>query len=130
MLASWRFFASCAPHDHGFSTGTVLVVEGQFEELSYKWSSDSGDIKADLQSLRRASKGQFLEVEGDTFHSMKNVGQTGITLHFYTPAISNMKVLDLRNKQTLTVSEDCGAWIPTDLHKIKGIQKWQKTQIG
>jgi len=130
MMASWRPHATCAPHDHGFSTGTVLVLEGSFEEMSYKWSADSGEVAVDPSTARRASLGQFIEVEGNTFHHMRNLGDVGVTLHFYTPAISNMKVLDLDNKKTLIVSEDCGAWIPKDPKKIREIQPWQRTQIG
>lgn len=123
MMASWRPHAECAPHDHGFSTGCVLVLDGEFEEISYIQTADKG-LVADLSTARRARKNQIIPVEGKTFHSMKSLGDLGITLHFYTPAIHNMKVLDLKNKRTLVVSEDCGAWVPQDTQKIIEVMPW------
>jgi cysteine dioxygenase len=129
MLASWRPNMECAPHDHGFSSGTVLVLEGAFEEVSYT-PMDNGELAINPKTARRLQKGQFIEVEGDVFHSMKNIGNIGLTLHFYKPSIQNMQVLDLKNKQTLMVTGDCGAWIPSDAQKIIGVQKWSQTKIG
>ena len=130
MMASWRPNTECAPHNHGFSTGTVLVLEGAFEEISYRPVPETGDLATHTGSARRLQKGQFIEVEGNVFHSMRNLGNIGFTLHFYTPAIKNMQVLDLKNKRTLTLGDNCGAWIPTDTDKIKGIQAWPQIKIG
>src|SRR5688500_6686312 len=47
MLATWSEGQACAPHDHGASSGAVLVLEGTFVETSYRM--DQGQLEATWQ---------------------------------------------------------------------------------
>lgn len=124
MLAVWRPYSECAPHDHGFSTGMVYVIEGVFAEYTFV-KNDNNVWLRDTESLLVAQKGDQIKVDIGGFHSMKNMSEIGITLHFYTPAVENMKVIDLNKKEIITVVSDCGAWVPEDKNKIISRQSWK-----
>ena len=107
MLARWTPGIACAPHDHGQSSGWVLFLEGEFSETSYAWES---------QALRPGPARVFLAgsrvgVEPGEIHSCQ-CSSAGLSLHLYFPRIEGMRVYDIRGQRTLTVSDDCGAWIP------------------
>jgi cysteine dioxygenase len=107
MLARWTPDRECAPHDHGASAGWVFYLEGNFVEESYRWQD--GELISAGSHAHRA--GTHTEVRKDEIHSCKCDGQ-GLSLHIYFPRIERMRVYDPEGRRTITVSDDCGAWIP------------------
>jgi cysteine dioxygenase len=120
MLATWVVGAECAPHDHGHSDGAVWLVTGEFLESHYSF-----DEKFETVGTPRVwTKDSLLSVVSGEIHSMKALSG-GISLHFYAPAIHDMKVFDVHNRRTLTVADDCGAWVPENSTKILDWVSWQ-----
>jgi cysteine dioxygenase len=113
MLASWRGDEACAPHDHGASRGLVCVLEGSFRETLYRMQSG---VFTTLSQRDHATHA-LINVERDVIHAMEPRGP-GVTLHVYAPAISCMRVFDCERHEALTVSDDCGAWIPRDVRMV------------
>lgn len=119
MLATWRKGAACAPHDHGFSKGVVWLVDGDFKETHY-------ELKTSLTVLGKTifhPAGTLLTVTAGDIHSMVAL-DGGMSLHIYTPPIQEMKVFDSQNRCTLTVDDDCGAWIPFDKTQVVSQREW------
>ena len=121
MLACWRPQSECAPHDHGFSQGRVLALGGSFIESDFGWR-DENLVRLGGRAIESLSA---LPVDLGHIHSMKCNSDNGLTLHFYRPAISQMKVFDLEKRRTLMVTDDCGAWIPQP-HQIVTAEPWKK----
>jgi len=119
MLATWANSLSCAPHDHGISCGWVFYLQGDFEEMTYRWQD--GLLKIDAKRLLPV--GSHIDISENTIHSCKALSQ-GLSLHIYFPRIEGMRVHDLRNQQTLLVADDCGAWIPSNKKDVKEIIQW------
>jgi predicted metal-dependent enzyme (double-stranded beta helix superfamily) len=107
MLARWSPGRTCAPHDHGASSGWVFYLEQDFEEQGYAWRD--GALAPAWTSLHRA--GTYTEVRQREIHSCVCHGP-GLSLHVYFPRIEKMRVYDLAERRTITVADDCGAWIP------------------
>ena len=107
MLARWAPGQPCAPHDHGASAGWVFYLDQDFEEQSYAWRE--GELAPTGTILHRA--GTFTEVRRQEIHSCLCLGN-GLSLHVYFPRIERMRVYDLGRRMTVTVADDCGAWIP------------------
>lgn len=121
MVASWRQGHECMPHDHGYSEGCVVNLLGRFKETSYAFEGEqlikTGEaFHQNLYSL--------MDVDTARVHSMHCVDKEGLTLHIYSPAIDNMKVFDPSVRRTLTVANNCGAWIPVDQKQILKEQFW------
>lgn len=121
MLATWAKGAECAPHDHGWSTGIVWLVSGRFMESEYTF--DGGLTLTDSKPLSRSMS--VMRVDHSDIHSMRSLDQ-GISLHIYSPPIVQMKVYDQANRRVITVSDDCGAWIPADKKYILDIRPWHQ----
>lgn len=119
MLATWAPRAECAPHDHGFSKGLVWLVEGDFLETHYDFNNDLSVVGNTVAH----SAGALLKVIPGDIHSMTSVAG-GSTLHIYTPVIDAMKVYDAGGKRTLTVDENCGAWVPKNPSQILETTAW------
>jgi len=119
MLAGWGRDAACAPHDHAGGVGVVQVLDGAFTETDWVWRDG---ILAPGAS-RRWCAGQSIPVVAGGIHSMMAHG-AGTTLHLYTPAISGMRVFDPARRQTLSVRDDCGAWVPRDEALILARADW------
>jgi cysteine dioxygenase len=121
MLATWKAGAQSAPHDHGSSRGIVWLAQGHFIEDLYRFdgslhriaSCDHGDARA------------VTRVDAAGIHSMR-VPLGGISLHIYHPPIHAMQVYDPSARRTLTVSDACGAWVPSDPELIVSVQTWPK----
>jgi cysteine dioxygenase len=113
MLASWTGREACAPHDHGSSRGAVFVVEGAFLETWYR--VERGLFRGFAR--REYGPGALMGVDRELIHAMEPVGP-GLTLHVYAPPISCMRVFDRGRGEALTVADDCGAWIPSDVRLV------------
>jgi cysteine dioxygenase len=119
MLAGWGKDAECAPHDHAGGVGVVQVLDGVFTETDWVWR----DGTLALGASRRWRAGDSIPVVAGGIHSMLAHG-AGTTLHLYTPAISGMRVFDPARRQTLSVRDECGAWVPRDEALILARVDW------
>ncbi|MEM4251560.1 MAG: hypothetical protein QW828_06995 [Candidatus Bathyarchaeia archaeon] len=119
LLVSWSEAVECAPHDHSLATGRVALLRGVFTERFWQWKQR----RLMLLNVRHWQAGTVLSVSAGSIHSMQAEGG-GISLHLYTPAITGMRVYDLKTHRTLTVSDDCGAWIPEDDAHIVSVERW------
>ncbi|MBC7741195.1 MAG: cysteine dioxygenase family protein [Bdellovibrionaceae bacterium] len=120
MLAKWSYQASASPHNHGFSKGLIWFVQGDFSERHFIFSE--GELKSSGEPVQ-FKEGSVAQVVSNDIHSCCPV-KDGVSLHIYSPAIQKMKVWDLKNRETLTVADECGAWIPKDLKLIANRVKW------
>ena len=125
MLAGWGRDAECAPHDHAGGVGVVRVLDGAFTETDWVWQ---GGILA-RGATRRWCAGDSIPVVAGGIHSMMAHG-AGTTLHLYRPAISGMRVFDPARRQTLSVRDDCGAWVPRDEALVLARVDWQTAGQG
>ena len=119
MLAGWSSGAECAPHDHAGGVGVVQVLDSLFTETDWVWRDGS----LARGPSRRWRAGDSIPVVAGGIHSMMADG-AGTTLHLYTPAISGMRVFDPARRQTLSVRDDCGAWVPRDEALILARVDW------
>ena len=111
MLARWRPGHGCAPHDHGGAGGFVIPVEGAFVERRFGW--DGTRLVVAEQATR--PKGAPIRISSEDIHDM-TAGASGLTLHFYSPPASSMRVFDLERAEALELVGNYGAWIPQGDH--------------
>jgi ubiquinone/menaquinone biosynthesis C-methylase UbiE/predicted metal-dependent enzyme (double-stranded beta helix superfamily) len=111
MLARWRPGHSCAPHDHGGAGGFVIPVEGTFVERRYCWDGP----QLVVAELANRPEGVPIRVASEDIHDM-TAGERGLTLHFYSPPASSMRVFDLQRAEMLELVGNYGAWIPQGDH--------------
>jgi ubiquinone/menaquinone biosynthesis C-methylase UbiE len=111
MLARWRPGHDCAPHDHGGAGGFVIPVEGTFVERRFSWDGP------ELVVAERANRPQGvpIRIASEDIHDM-TAGARGLTLHFYSPPASGMRVFDLQRAEVLELVGNYGAWIPQGDH--------------
>jgi predicted metal-dependent enzyme (double-stranded beta helix superfamily) len=107
MLAGWPRGARSAPHDHGSAAGFVFVIDGHFAETRYAF--DGRNLRA-LASHRYAPWDCLCAAPG-AIHDM-HAHSEGTSLHFYAPAIADMRVFDLVARATFVVPGEAGAWPP------------------
>jgi hypothetical protein len=119
LLVRWREDTFCAPHDHGQARGQVCLLRGQFVERLWRWRE--GDL---VPAAERAyASPAIIDVKSGIIHDMKASG-SGVGIHFYQPAIQGMQVFDRERRETLTVSDECGAWVPADPSLVLGRKAW------
>ena len=111
MLARWRPGHGCAPHDHGGAGGFVIPVEGAFVERRFGW--DGPRLVVAEQATR--PEGAPIRITSEDIHDM-TAGASGLTLHFYSPPASSMRVFDLERAEALELVGNYGAWIPQGDH--------------
>src|SRR5271166_2445242 len=111
MLARWRPGHGCAPHDHGGAGGFVIPVEGTFLERRFGW--DGPRLVVAEQATR--PEGAPIRISSEDIHDM-TAGASGLTLHFYSPPASSMRVFDLERAEALELVGNYGAWIPQGDH--------------
>jgi ubiquinone/menaquinone biosynthesis C-methylase UbiE/predicted metal-dependent enzyme (double-stranded beta helix superfamily) len=111
MLARWRPGHGCAPHDHGGAGGFVIPVEGTFVERRFAWD---GPRLIVAEHASRA-EGVPIRIAPKDIHDM-TAGSRGLTLHFYSPPASSMRVFDLERAEVLELVGNYGAWIPQGDH--------------
>ena len=112
MLARWRPGHGCAPHDHGGAGGFVIPIEGTFAERRFSW--DGPRLVVTEQATR--PEGIPIRITSDDIHDM-TAGARGLTLHFYSPPASSMRVFDLQRAEVLELVGNYGAWIPPGDHQ-------------
>jgi len=120
MLACWSYQAMALPHNHGNSKGLIWFVQGDFTEQHYIFNHNH------LQKITQAfyyQENSVVRISENEIHSCCP-DSTGLSLHIYSPPITNMKVWDEENKQTLTVAPECGAWVPENKNLILSEVKW------
>jgi predicted metal-dependent enzyme (double-stranded beta helix superfamily) len=119
LLATWAEGARCAPHDHGPARGFVLLLRGQFVERT--WARRGSDlVVTSTRTLRAPAR---LPVDQGHIHDML-ASAGGLSLHVYLPSIRRMRVFDVTRRETLVVSDDCGAWIPAETGQIVSREAW------
>lgn len=118
MLATWTPGASCAPHDHGGSSGGVRVLRGVATHRIYRVHDGALTLLAE----ERVAAGAVLTFGAGLIHSMGDGGGDAplVTLHLYAGPIPHMVVYDLERRETLKVDGGCGAWVPEDPAQILG----------
>ncbi|MGV0805936.1 hypothetical protein [Mycolicibacterium setense] len=111
MLARWRPGQRCAPHDHGGAGGFVIVLEGRFEERRFGWDGSELIVAGSAEYLAGAAT----RITSDVIHDMAGL-DGGLTLHFYSPPATSMRVFDLDHSEMLELVGNYGAWIPAGQH--------------
>ncbi|MCV7111314.1 methyltransferase domain-containing protein [Mycolicibacterium setense] len=111
MLARWRPGQRCAPHDHGGAGGFVIVLQGRFEERRFGWDGPELAITGSAEHLAGAAT----RITSDVIHDMAGL-DGGLTLHFYSPPATSMRVFDLEHSEMLELVGNYGAWIPAGQH--------------
>lgn len=90
-LIAWRPGADLALHDHGGSTGAVLVVQGGLMERS----TDRLDPRPP-QTVRVPAR-EPLAIEPTRIHGLWNPGpSTAVSVHVYSPPLATMTFYDPR----------------------------------
>ncbi|MFK3936950.1 cysteine dioxygenase [Alkalihalobacillus sp. NPDC078783] len=108
LLMNWSDL-SCAPHDHGLSSGWIQVISGSTINTVYR--VDKGELPEAYFS-RVEHKGSFFFAPRNGVHKMRAQEQDLVTLHLYSPPIKSMIVYDLEACAACMVSDQCGAWWP------------------
>jgi cysteine dioxygenase len=116
-----RFAADtfCAPHDHADALAYVSVLQGELHEQRFAF--DHRALVAGFS--QRACAGEVFEVPRNTIHCMKGTADA-LALHFYSPAISGMRIYDALGRRTLVLHDDCGAWMPADPAHVLSVAAW------
>ncbi|OBJ98595.1 hypothetical protein A5638_09415 [Mycolicibacterium fortuitum] len=111
MLARWRPGQRCAPHDHGGAGGFVIVLQGGFEERRFDWDGPRLTVTTSTEH----HTGGVTSITSDVIHDMAGL-DGGLTLHFYSPPATSMRVFDLDRSEMLELVGNYGAWIPREPH--------------
>lgn len=116
IAMNWGARRTCAPHDHGSSFGWVNVMSGDVEHTLY--TLDQSDVP--VAYLTRTEKfGSRYFAPRSMVHAMGNPSDDlTVTVHIYAPPITRMKVYDLEKCAVCVVSDDCGAWWPTEQRQL------------
>lgn len=120
MLAHWSYDAASCPHNHGFSKGLIWFMQGSFQEQHFEFKNRALNKIGDVIKY---NQGEVTLVMSNDIHSSRSLAN-GISLHLYSPSIHSMKVWDTDNQETLTVADECGAWVPKDQALITKRVKW------
>jgi cysteine dioxygenase len=120
LLMRWHAGICCAPHDHGAASGTIHIVSGHFVERHYRFDGASLKVTATLRHAGPA----IIEVAPHTIHDMRSESG-GVTVHHYAPRISGMRVFNHALRETLVVTDDCGAWVPCTAAQIVTRSPWR-----
>lgn len=113
IAMKWPPSSQSLPHDHGQSSGIALIISGEATHIIY-------NCQLHCVNVHTVKKDKMLMVTTGMIHQMGNssFSESLITLHFYKPCITRMKVYDLKQQRYAIVSDDCGAWWPKDANKI------------
>lgn len=120
LLVSFADGVFCAPHDHGAAKGFVCLLEGEIEERRFVLQGDA--LRPTRAQTMRAPA--LLSVPAQVIHQMKGRDHA-LALHFYVPAIHHMRIYDQAARRTVTVRDDCGAWLPADRSSVLSETTWR-----
>lgn len=111
MLARWQRDAQCAIHDHGGGHGRVYVLSGGVHEQ--RWVDEAAVRNGQLPAVRVLRAGESLQVDSATFHAMRSDADLEtLTLHAYVGVAHPVRIALPRQRSTLAVPSDHGAWLP------------------
>ena len=119
-LLSWAVGATCAPHDHGLSDGIIWLAQGRFLETHYIFN---GTLELSGSTVHNETN-TVLSIDHNDIHSLL-AADGGTSLHIHFPPVHDMQVYDYKNRRTVTVRDECGAWIPCDKNQILDESEWQ-----
>jgi cysteine dioxygenase len=103
----------CLPHYHGDSQGFAIVIAGPVVHVGYEMTEDG--LRPGPQD--RFETGDPIPVDHGLIHHMGSPVPEGggVTVHFYAPRITGMRVFPQLDAPPIVVPDNCGAWIPADL---------------
>jgi Cysteine dioxygenase type I len=107
LLVSWSRGIRCAPHDHAGASGTLILLHGTFHERRFI-DTPEGPSLLDERVLKGPTQ---VAIPAGTIHDML-APSGGLSVHCYWPALNGMSVFDFARRETLTLTQDCGAWLP------------------
>jgi len=85
----WSRAAALGLHDHGGSSGAVVVVDGELVEVRVGDEAQPGPRR---RTLRR---GDLISIAPRTVHSISNRGRAdALSVHVYSPPLSGMNFFD------------------------------------
>ena len=85
------------------------MLSGGVDENLWQWR----DASLTCVGRRAWPQGSVIPVHAGAIHDMQAAGEA-LGLHLYAPPVSAMRVHDVNRRETLTVADDCGAWIPAN----------------
>jgi len=119
LVMTWRAGGLCAAHDHGAAGGQVHVVAGGLIERRYHFDGRGLEVVSEV----RVEAPALIEIGPGVIHDMHASPGT-VTVHVYRPRVLGMRIYDPEARETLVVSDDCGAWIPRDPNDIQARTRW------
>jgi cysteine dioxygenase len=107
IVMNWKPRQKSNIHDHGNSFGCVYSVTGNANNVLYNDNFDQvGTIPLVNNAIAEVPKGIFHVIEN-------NNDDYAVSLHFYVPPMSGMRVIDAEDKtKSYFVKSECGAWNP------------------
>jgi cysteine dioxygenase len=121
IILNWRPKTVCLPHDHGASSASFYVIEGEAYHAIYRLNKRGVPV---LDKETTEKQGATVFLPPGVVHAMGRAsGSPLVTLHIYSPTVSGMRIYDLEKLLAAVVSPRCGAWWPTEPgHLLKLIQ--------
>ncbi len=107
IVMNWKPRRESNIHDHGDSFGCVYSISGNAKNVLFNEKLENiGSVQLINQTIAEVPKGIFHKIENDS-------DDFSVSLHFYSPPMSGMKVIDSidKNKNYIVGSND-GAWNP------------------
>jgi hypothetical protein len=94
-LIGWPPGGRVQLHDHGPSSGSVLVLEGALNELT-PYLRSNGALRLER---RRYASGSLLAFDAGHLHDLINQGDApAVSLHVYSPRLESMTYFDLSSR--------------------------------
>lgn len=115
LVMNWGYNRHCAIHDHAKSWGYIRIIKGSLINTLYQRNQE-GFLTQIAEN--KYSEGQLIFMPKGTIHRMISTCSQTVSVHGYCPPISGMKVFDPIHNLVFTVSDDCGAWFPTEEKQI------------
>jgi len=109
IVMNWKPRQGSNIHDHGNSFGCVYSVSGSANNLLFNQKLENiGSIPLINHNIAEVPKGIYHKIDNDN-------DDYSISLHFYVPPMSGMKVVDLNDKtKSYIVGNNDGAWNPKE----------------
>ncbi|MEQ8968757.1 MAG: cysteine dioxygenase family protein [Azospirillaceae bacterium] len=118
LLMRWGSHRACAVHDHGEDTyGWVRVLSGRALHRVFRRKRRHDLPVCHLEE--RMTPGDMVFAPSGMIHQMENAeADPLITLHYYQPPMTGMRIYDLNCRKGCVVTDDSGAWWPADSSNI------------